>query len=204
MHSVADGGWSFAADPHRRFDAQPIFWAPETLPAVLAIDDAVPPSLTASIDFSDVPIEYRRAASDGWHVVLNRGGAMHRLWLKTEPVKLVSFAVRLPLDDDLGMRLRATERLQRALAGQPLGPALEKLTPLQRAQLVMGLRALDAHLDGASYRVIAEALFGAARVPARGWKTHDLRSRTIRLVKSALELMRGGYRELLRPRQRKR
>ena len=35
-------------------------------------------------------------------------------------------------------------------------------------------------------------------------KTHDLRSRTIRLVQSGLNLMRGGYRALLRHRRKDR
>ena len=64
---------------------------------------------------------------------------------------------------------------------------------------VFALRALDAHLAGATYREIAEALFGEARVPTgSSWKTHDLRDRTIRLVRTGVRLMRGGYLDLLR------
>ncbi|TWB51398.1 uncharacterized protein DUF2285 [Bradyrhizobium sacchari] len=37
----------------------------------------------------------------------------------------------------------------------------------------------------------------------RAWKTHDLRSRTLRLVKTGLELVYGGYRALLRLMSRK-
>jgi hypothetical protein len=59
------------------------------------------------------------------------------------------------------------------------------------------MRALDARQDGASYRAIAEALFGAARVPERAWNTHDLRNRTIRLVQSGVALMCGDYINLL-------
>jgi hypothetical protein len=55
------------------------------------------------------------------------------------------------------------------------------------------MRALDARQDGASYRAIAEALFGAERLPKRAWNTHDLRNRTIRLVQSGVALMRGEY-----------
>jgi len=43
----------------------------------------------------------------------------------------------------------------------------------------------------------------ARHIPERAWKTHDLRNRTIRLVQTGLALMRGGYRELLRPSRRK-
>lgn len=72
-------------------------------------------------------------------------------------------------------------------------------------RLRLTLRALDGRLAGESYRVIAQSLFGVARVPAgAGWKTHELRDRSIRLARFGLELMRGGYLALLRYRQRKR
>ena len=70
-------------------------------------------------------------------------------------------------------------------------------------RLALALRALDARVDGNTYRVIAEVLFGAKRIPERAWKTHDLRNRTIRLVQSGFALMRGGYRDLLRQSRRK-
>jgi hypothetical protein len=41
------------------------------------------------------------------------------------------------------------------------------------------------------------------RVRSRSWKNHDLRSHIIRLVKTGIGLMRGGYRALLRPPSRK-
>ena len=40
-------------------------------------------------------------------------------------------------------------------------------------------------------------LFGADRVAERSWKGHDLRDRTIRLVRFWLGMMQGGYRRLL-------
>jgi hypothetical protein len=52
-------------------------------------------------------------------------------------------------------------------------------------------------------REIAEGLFGKERVGRRPWKDSDLRSHIIRLVKSGMALMRGGYRALLRSSSRK-
>jgi hypothetical protein len=73
------------------------------------------------------------------------------------------------------------------------------LTLQRRQRLVLTLRALDGRLDGETYRAIAQALFGATRVPTGvGWKTHDLRDRTIRLARAGVTLMQGGYLELLR------
>jgi hypothetical protein len=77
------------------------------------------------------------------------------------------------------------------------------LSPQRRQRLALALRALDARVEGNSYRTIAEGLFGAKRIPEGAWKTHDLRNRTIRLVQSGFALMRGGYRALLRQAHRK-
>ncbi|SPP98051.1 DUF2285 domain-containing protein [Bradyrhizobium vignae] len=106
--------------------------------------------------------------------------------------------VDLPLDRDFDFRLQAAHRFWRALEQHPLGPPPLALPPQARLRLVLALRALDGWLEGNSYRKIAEGLFGKARIPDRGWKTHDLRRRTIRLVQKGLLLMRGGYRDLLR------
>jgi len=58
--------------------------------------------------------------------------------------------------------------------------------------------ALDGRATGASHRTLAQGLFGADRVPTGpSWKTHDLRSRTLRLLVDAGRLRDGGYRNLL-------
>jgi hypothetical protein len=168
------------------------------------MDEMAPPALTASLDLTGLSGDRLRAASDGWYAVLRLGGTTHRLRLPAEPVKHVTYHVKLPLDEDFEVRTRAAQRLWRAVSARPLGPALEGLTPQQRARLAMALRALDGHLEGASYRTIARVLFEPARIPDRAWKTHDLRSRTARLVQLGLRMMRGGYRDLLRRRRRRR
>ena len=106
-------------------------------------------------------------------------------------------AVLLPLDALFEIRAVAAVRLARALSGRRLGPEPSALPANRRARLLLALRALDGRLDHASYRDIAEALFGAHRVPDRGWKKHDLRDRTVRLAQLGFRLMRGGYRHLL-------
>lgn len=47
-------------------------------------------------------------------------------------------------------------------------------------------------------------MFGKKRLIERGWKTHDVRSRTIRLVKAGRFIVRAGYRSLFRSRSRQR
>jgi len=49
------------------------------------------------------------------------------------------------------------------------------------------VRALDGHLAEASYRDIAEVLFGTRRIERETWKTSSLRDRTIRLVRGGID-----------------
>ncbi len=66
------------------------------------------------------------------------------------------------------------------------------------------LRALDGFLADEDYRGVARGLF-AGRMPAgAAWRTDSARSRTIRLVRDGLALIRGGYLDLLRPDRRRR
>jgi hypothetical protein len=64
-------------------------------------------------------------------------------------------------------------------------------------RLNAALRALDLRLEGASYRTIAEALFGSSRVADETWKTSSVRDAVIRLVRTGMFMMRGGYRRLV-------
>jgi hypothetical protein len=115
-----------------------------------------------------------------------------------------SAAVIIPLDGDFATRAEAAARLWRLASGRPRRRSSDRLTQDQRRRLALALRALDGHLAGATYREIARALFGTTRVPTGpSWKTHDLRDRTIRLVRMGLDLMQGRYLDLLRPRRRR-
>jgi hypothetical protein len=108
-------------------------------------------------------------------------------------------AVIIPLRADFALRADAALRLWRLVTGRTRGGPPDRLTRQRRRRLILTLCALDGRLAGESYRVIAAALFGDARIPAgRGWKTHDLRDRTIRLVRAGIALMQGGYLDLLR------
>jgi hypothetical protein len=103
----------------------------------------------------------------------------------------------LPLDQFFESRTTAAIRLWRGLAGRNPGPNPAALPKARRDRLVLALRALDGRLDDATYREIAGVLFGDAGASDRGWKSHDLRDRTIRLVRFGLGMMRSGYRRLL-------
>ena len=57
--------------------------------------------------------------------------------------------------------------------------------------------ALDGKLGGRSLRMIAVDLYGAARVEEEWRSDSSMRGRVRWRVKQALELMNGGYRELI-------
>ncbi|MGB3041945.1 MAG: DUF2285 domain-containing protein [Xanthobacteraceae bacterium] len=163
----------------------------------MADDGSAPPRPLLDLTAGEV-----RRAVDGWHAVLRIGSADHRIWSKDAPVLGAIYAAELPFDGDLEARAYAARRLWRSINGRAPGPAFHQLSKQRRDRLRAAIRALDAYGAGASYRIIAEVLFGKKRIPDRAWKTHDLRNRTIRLVQGGLALMRGGYRKLLRPGRR--
>jgi hypothetical protein len=143
-----------------------------------------------------------RQNTDGWHAVLRFGGATHRVWMKELPAVGTPQAIELPMDSTFELRAQAAQSLCRTLSGRSPCPPPSDLPPQRLQRFALVLRALDGHNEGKTYRAIAEGLFGEKRIPERAWKTHDLRNRTIRLVQRGLALMRGGYRELLRPRRK--
>ncbi len=182
---------------------QPVFWAPEVLPDIVSVVRSTAAFSAHGLGLAELSTAECRQAADGWHLLLRLNGVEHRLWLRETPVVGVPYAAELPLDEDFEARAHAAGRLWRALGGHPAGPTINELSLQRRQRLALALRALDAWAEGNTYRAIAEGLFGAKDIPERAWKTHDLRNRTIRLVQTGLALMRGGYRELLRPSRRK-
>lgn len=107
----------------------------------------------------------------------------------------------LPLGADGLDRIEAVARLWRMAHSHRLLPDA-RITAQQRRRLRRMLQAVDGHSEGASYRQIAEAIFGQSRIAETPWKTSALRDATIDLVKDGLALTAGGYRSLLKRRRR--
>jgi hypothetical protein len=197
------GGCGFPFDPHLRADNAPLVWLPQLDPATVLLIPA-PGPFSASRSLGSLTPLFRRHASDGEHWVVSDDNGRFALLLLggveiDTPVASVS-----PFDANFAARADPALRLWRLSTGERSIRSADPFTQLQRQQLVFALRALDAHLAGATYREIAEVLFGEARVPTgSSWKTHDLRGRTIRLVRAGLRLMRGGYLDLLRHTRRR-
>jgi hypothetical protein len=142
---------------------------------------------------------FAHEAVDGAYRLVNDGHGRLPTVLIDGADATVPAAVVIPLDEDFAVRADAALRLWRLVTGRPCRRSRDRLTRQRRSRLGLSLRALDGRLAGESYRGLAQSLFGLARVPAgAAWKTHELRDRTIRLARTGLELMRGGYLDLLR------
>jgi hypothetical protein len=172
-----------------------ILWTTTALPSVVPLAP-VPPSLESS----SVPVlRFDRRwidDQDGAEQSLICNGAPFRTHAIGE-LDGKNICAVLPLDALFDVRLTAARRSWLSLNGRNPGNDPAALSQAQRDHLIDALRALDARLENATYREVAAALFGASRMPERGWKTHDLRDRTIRLCRLGSELMQGGYRQLL-------
>src|SRR5579883_2723752 len=197
-HSSRDGGYDFAIHPDLRADGAPVIWLAHLNPGAVLVAPAPEPFRSAG-PVGVLPPTFARRAADGEHWIINDGyGRLPALLIGGTSPDLPA-AVVIPFDTDFATRTDAALRLWRLLAGRRHRRPPDRLTPQRRHRLGLSLRALDARLAGEPYRVIAAGLFSDAHIPAgRGWKTHDLRNRTIRVVRAGMELMQGGYLDLLR------
>lgn len=143
------------------------------------------------------PIETVGTLPDGDRAGIVSGSDL-RVLISGDPAPNRVLAALVILDRHGTERLEAVARLLGASTGTPLD---RRLTRQRCRRLRQILRALDGHDTGATYRAIAEALFGLRRIAAIPWKTSPLRDTTIRLVRDGLALLRGGYRRLLRRRR---
>ena len=193
MNSPGAGGYDFASATETT-SPDAVLWAPHTLPSVIALTGLPTELASPDLRSPQLPLDVSIEVDGPEHLIEHRGARfrVHIGDIGTDPP-----AVLLPLDQFFEIRMMAAIRLWRGLAGRSPGPNPADLSKARRDRLILALRALDGRLEDASYREIAGVLFGAGDLPERGWKSHDLRDRTIRLARFGFALMRGGYRRLL-------
>ena len=190
MRSV--GGYDFAGLSETADSAQ-VHWTLAALPATTILT-------TCAADFADARFAANYVLLASWaraqgEQVLELRGALYRVLI--DALDQNAPAVMLPLDGLFEIRARSAIRLWRALNGGAPGSDPAALSQQRRVRLLDALRALDGRQDGASYREIADALFGRKPISSSDWKTHSLRDRVIRTVHLGEALMQGDYRRLL-------
>jgi hypothetical protein len=195
-----NGGCDFLLDPDRSASETAIFWRPEFVASVLMLEAAPAVFRTArrleQLDLTDATLHAHR--DDGSAIILADPDGDH--YLIADAISPAQpLAVLIPLDDSFHIRAEAALRFQRRLFGRAAGPLPRALTltPRHRLRLVRMVRALDGRSAGATYREIAWVLFNRQWQSATEWKTSSIRAQTIRLVKDAHTMMRGGYLRLL-------
>ena len=107
----------------------------------------------------------------------------------------------IPLDGNTLGRIEALTRFYSAQVGRAIPPDT-RLTSQQRRRLQLMIQAVDGRINTATYREIANAIYGASRVADMPWKTSPLRDSAIALVKDGIAMVGGGYKQLLRHRRR--
>ena len=193
------GGSPFPIDPQLAADQATVFWQPEVLPTVVLLAPT-PAGLPVAppIDVARLgPDVAERLDEHSRHLIVRGRDEEFRLCVYTLE-RDQSLSVVIPFAGGFPVRAAAASRLWARMHASAPGQTPCSLTKQRRDRLILMLRALDGHLAAASYREIAEVLFGATRLEREPWKTSSLRDRTIRLVKGGLALMRDGYRKLLR------
>lgn len=195
-----DGGCDFPARPDLSTLSQDVLWSPLADPAVLTL---VPSPDFLSLDASFptlVGLGTHHESPQGSHVIYGNGIATQLLLLPggeaDRPV-----AALIPLDSQTLGRIEALVRFWRGYHRRPV-PRDARMTIQQRRRLRLMMQATDGRTNGASYRDIATAFYGTARVGAVPWKTSSLRATVIGLVKGGAAMIGGGYLQLLRHRTR--
>ena len=173
-----------------------MFWLPHLDQSTVLLAPA-PPGFSTVINLAGLAPAEPHVASDGVYFVVRHEAGRITAVMVGGAAAANPLAALIPLDASFPARSASALRLCRMLSQGEFQRAPDPLTPQRRQRLRIALRALDGRLAKASYRELAQVLFGGPR-DADSWKTHELRDRTIRLVRIGFDLMRGGYRALLR------
>ena len=192
-------GLQYLVDPTESALGKPVYWSPKADPAVLVITRT--PDLFEPKMQLDIPVTLTQKSVGGFSAVSVFDDCMFNVIFTARSKPTYPCTVLLPIDDDCPSRIETLTRFWRALHGRTV-PADTRLTSHQRRRIRLMLQAFDGRDNNASYREIADAIYGASRVAADSWKTSALRDSTIALVKDGMAMVEGDYRQLLKHRRR--
>jgi hypothetical protein len=199
MRSRIAGGCDFAHDPGLTANDGAVFWAPRLYPNAIALKPVTEPEGPFSMlfDLGGVSGLVFRAAEDGWHAVWTDAGIAHQIWLRdAPPSETALYEAAVLYDACMELRAHAARRFWRALVDRPPGRDF-RVMPIQlRRSHVLALRVVDARNDGASYRTIAEVLFGFIG-SKMDWENDWRKNKVRRALALGRSMVQGGYRSLL-------
>ncbi|MEH2535142.1 hypothetical protein V1277_005560 [Bradyrhizobium sp. AZCC 1588] len=191
------------ANPMRCAHKAAVFWHRDALKRVVRVKATKPSERPDAVVCRLADFHANRHAVidvDGIQRVLVKGRGVcvpleiHGLSILTAP-----FTPVFELHDlsDLSAQTELLKCLQRF--ADPRFRDVQKQPPATDERLHHALIALDESLKGKTYRQIAITIFGEKMV-AEEWlgASQFLKDRTRRLVAKGTELMKGGYRDLLR------
>jgi hypothetical protein len=178
-----------------------VYWQPETDPGTVILTAKTALAGQKTVPLPEVDKDSARHDPTGLSLRIGVGAASVRLLLIDGAQPGKPLTALNPLDESCSERIAALARLSQVVKGRP-PTADTRLTALRRRRLRRMLQAIDGHLTGATYRDIANTIYGTSRVAADPWKTSALRDSVITLVRDGRALISGGYRTLLRQRRR--
>lgn len=201
-NSKEDGVCSFFAPPSLNAGEGPVYWAAQADTSAVLLTHV--PDILPAAGYLFTELRETAALSDeqGVHFLLETGSQTIRLVRLAGVPADIPLAALVPLDADGPDRIEAIDRLLRALQGRTV-PDDRRLTSQQRRRHRHMLQATDGRRNGATYRQIADVIYGVERIRAEHWKTSALRDSVIGLVEGGLAMIAGGYRQLLHHRRQK-
>ncbi|WP_407175377.1 DUF2285 domain-containing protein [Bradyrhizobium sp. STM 3562] len=200
-HAEKWGLYSFA-DPRLCPHKAPVFWYTSAFKRVVRLAARAPKQSGAARTLADFDVQRRAVIGvDGHPLVLVKGrGLQIPIVIGGLSVLTAPFAPVFELHGlaDLPGQTELLRDLQRFTGEHPTTTQRPRFTNDERLRLRHALIALQASLNGKTYRQIAINIFGEKKV-AEEWQgpSQYLKDRTRRLVTKGTELMKGGYRELL-------
>jgi hypothetical protein len=192
-------GLQYLVDPTESALVKPVYWSPKADPAVLVIIRT--PDLFGPKIQLDIPVSLTQKSAGGFNAAGVFDDCFFNLIFTARSKPTDHCTALLPIDDDCLSRIETLTRFWRALHGRTV-PADSRLTSQQQRRIRLMMQAFDGRDNNASYREIADVIYGASRVAADSWKTSALRDATISLVKDGKAMVEGEYRLLLKHRRR--
>jgi hypothetical protein len=193
-------GLQVLVNPTGSASGKPVYWSPKVDPAMLVITRT--PDLFEPKMALEIPVSLTQKFAEGLNAVSVFDDCIFNVIFTGRSKPCDPCTALLPIDEDCLSRIETLTRFWQALRGRTVKPDT-RLTSQQRRRIRLMMQAFDGRDNNASYREIADAIYGVSRVAADAWKSSALRDSTIALVKDGKAMVECEYLQLLKHRRRK-